>query len=133
MVYIIIFIIMCWLDWKLDTYAAFKFFGSFLFIGIAFILGQYQKDLTQFEIGRKETSFISYQIVNEQRSINSSEQMFVYLTEKDSFQSIEMNKISKTNQGQEKNEVLEITYSQPKIIKVLFFTGNSKKYEINLK
>lgn len=133
MVYIIIFIIMCWLDWELDTYAAFKFFGSFLFIGIAFIFGQYQKDLTQFEIGRKETSFISYQIVNEQRSINSSEQMFVYLTEKDNFQSIEMNKISKTNQGQEKNEVLEITYSQPKIIKVLFFTGNSKKYEINLK
>ena len=131
MVYVVIFLIMCWLDWKLDTYAAFKFLGSFFFIGITLIL--VQSSLKEFEIDKKEEPFVSYQIVEEKRSINSSEQMFVYLTEKDGFKSIETNKISKTNQGQEKNEIIEITYSQPKIIKVLFFTSNSKKYEINLK
>ena len=59
MIYIIMFIIMCWLDWKLDTYAGFKFLGSFVLGGLIFFGGLMLYSDKQTEVSTTQETFIS--------------------------------------------------------------------------
>lgn len=132
MIYIIMFIVMCWLDWKLDTYAAFKFLGSFMFGGLIFLGGLLLYGDKQIETSTTEETFISGNFSSEKYG-NHQETVFVYSTETGS-KSIETNNILSFKKNQKENKVITTKYNYPKIAKVLFFMiGGDTTYRVELK
>lgn len=133
MIYIIMFIIMCWLDWKLDTYAAFKFLGSFMFGGLIFFGGLMLYSDKQTEVSTTQETFISGNFSEEIHKMNSSQTVFTYATETGT-KSIEASQILSFKKNQKENKVIITKYEYPKIAKVLFFMiGGNTTYRVELK
>lgn len=133
MIYIIMFIIMCWLDWKLDTYAGFKFLGSFVLGGLIFFGGLMLYSDKQTEVSTTQETFISGNFSEETHKMNSSQTVFTYATETGT-KSIEANQILSFKKNQQENKVIITKYEYPKIAKVLFFMiGGNTTYRVELK
>lgn len=133
MIYIIMFIVMCWLDWKLDTYAAFKFLGSFILGGLIFFGGLMLYSDKQTEVSTTQETFISGNFSEEIHKMNSSQTVFTYATETGT-KSIEASQILSFKKNQKENKVIITKYEYPKIAKVLFFMiGGNTTYRIELK
>lgn len=133
MVYIIIFIIMCWLDWKLDTYAGFKFLGTWILGGLIFVGGLMLYSDKQTEVSTTQETFISGNFSEEIHKMNSSQTVFTYATETGT-KSIEANQILSFKKNQKENKVIITKYEYPKIAKVLFFMiGGDTTYRVELK
>lgn len=133
MIYIIMFIIMCWLDWKLDTYAAFKFLGSFILGGLIFLGGLMLYSDKQTEVSTIQETFISGNFSEEIHKMNSSQTVFTYATETGT-KSIEASQILSFKKNQKENKVIITKYEYPKIAKVLFFMiGGNTTYRVELK
>lgn len=133
MIYIIMFIIMCWLDWKLDTYAAFKFLGSFILGGLIFFGGLMLYSDKQTEVSTTQETFISGNFSEEIHKMNSSQTVFTYATEIGT-KSIEASQILSFKKNQKENKVIITKYEYPKIAKVLFFMiGGNTTYRVELK
>lgn len=133
MVYIIMFVFMCWLDWKLDTYAAFKFLGSLMFGGLIFLGGLLLYGDKQIETNTTQETFISGNFSEEKSGMNHSETVFVYATEKGS-KSIDTNDILSFKKNQKENKVIATKYTYPKKAKILFFMiGDNATYKVELK
>lgn len=133
MVYIIIFIIMCWLDWKLDTYAGFKFLGTWILGGLIFVGSLMLYSDKQTEVSTTQETFISGNFSEEIHKMNSSQTVFTYATETGT-KSIEANQILSFKKNQKENKVIITKYEYPKIAKVLFFMiGGDTTYRVELK
>ena len=133
MVYIIIFIIMCWLDWKLDTYAGFKFLGTWILGGLIFFGSLMLYSDKQTEVSTTQETFISGNFSEEIHKMNSSQTVFTYATETGT-KSIEANQILSFKKNQKENKVIITKYEYPKIAKVLFFMiGGDTTYRVELK
>lgn len=133
MIYIIMFIIMCWLDWKLDTYAGFKFLGSFILGGLIFFGGLMLYSDKQTEVSTTQETFISGNFSEEIHKMNSSQTVFTYATETGT-KSIEASQILSFKKNQKENKVIITKYEYPKIAKVLFFMiGGNTTYRVELK
>ena len=133
MIYIIMFIVMCWLDWKLDTYAAFKFLGTWILGGLIFVGGLMLYSDKQTEVSTTQETFISGNFSEEIHKMNSSQTVFTYATETGT-KSIEANQILSFKKNQKENKVIITKYEYPKIAKVLFFMiGGDITYRVELK
>lgn len=133
MIYIIMFIIMCWLDWKLDTFAGFKFFGSFMLGGLIFLGGLILYDNKQTEVSTTQETFLSGNFSEKTRKISSSKTVFVYATETGT-KSIETSQILSFKKNQQENKIITTQYEYPKMAKILFFMiGGDTTYKIELK
>lgn len=133
MIYIIMFIVMCWLDWKLDTYAAFKFLGSFILGGLIFFGGLMLYSDKQTEVSTTQETFISGNFSEEIHKMNSSQTVFTYATGTGT-KSIEASQILSFKKNQKENKVIITKYEYPKIAKVLFFMiGGNTTYRVELK
>lgn len=133
MIYIIMFIVMCWLDWKLDTYAAFKFLGTWILGGLIFVGGLMLYSDKQTEVSTTQETFISGNFSEEIHKMNSSQTVFTYATETGT-KSIEANQILSFKKNQKENKVIITKYEYPKIAKVLFFMiGGDTTYRVELK
>lgn len=133
MIYIIIFIVMCWLDWKLDTYASFKFLGTWILGGLIFVGGLILYSDKQTEVSTTQETFISGNFSEEIHKMNSSQTVFTYATETGT-KSIEANQILSFKKNQKENKVIITKYEYPKIAKVLFFMiGGDTTYRVELK
>ena len=133
MIYIIMFIVMCWLDWKLDTYAAFKFLGTWILGGLIFVGGLMLYSDKQTEVSTTQETFISGNFSEEIYKMNSSQTVFTYATETGT-KSIEANQILSFKKNQKENKVIITKYEYPKIAKVLFFMiGGDTTYRVELK
>lgn len=133
MIYIIMFIVMCWLDWKLDTYAAFKFLGTWILGGLIFVGGLILYSDKQTEVSTTQETFISGNFSEEIHKMNSSQTVFTYATETGT-KSIEANQILSFKKNQKENKVIITKYEYPKIAKVLFFMiGGDTTYRVELK
>lgn len=133
MIYIIMFIVMCWLDWKLDTYAAFKFLGTWVLGGLIFVGGLMLYSDKQTEVSTTQETFISGNFSEEIHKMNSSQTVFTYATETGT-KSIEANQILSFKKNQKENKVIITKYEYPKIAKVLFFMiGGDTTYRVELK
>lgn len=133
MIYIIIFIIMCWLDWKLDTYAGFKFLGTWILGGLIFVGGLMLYSDKQTEVSTTQETFISGNFSEETHKMNSSQTVFTYATETGT-KSIEASQILSFKKNQKENKVIITKYEYPKIAKVLFFMiGGDTNYRVELK
>lgn len=133
MIYIIMFIVMCWLDWKLDTYAGFKFLGSFILGGLIFFGGLMLCGDKQTEVSTTQETFISGNFSEENHKMDSSQTVFVYATETET-KSIDTNQILSFKKNQKENKVIITKYEYPKIAKVLFFMiGGNTTYRVELK
>lgn len=134
MIYIVIFIAMCWLDWKLGTFAGFKFFGSLMLYGLIFLgILTFYRD-KQIEVSTTQETFISWNFSEENHKINDGKTVFTYATETGA-KSIEASKIVSFKNSQQKENRITITkYEYPKIAKVLFFMfGGDTTYKVELK
>lgn len=133
MIYVIMFIAMCWLDWKFDTYAGFKFLGSFMLGGLIFLGGLMLYSDKQTEVSTTQETFISGNFSEEIHKMNSSQTVFTYATETGT-KSIEASQILSFKNNQQENKVIITKYEYPKIAKVLFFMiGGNTTYEVELK
>ena len=133
MVYIIIFIIMCWLDWKFDTYAGFKFLGTWILGGLIFFGSLMLYSDKQTEVSTTQETFISGNFSEEIHKMNSSQTVFTYATETGT-KSIEASQILSFKKNQKENKVIITKYEYPKIAKVLFFMiGGDTTYRVELK
>lgn len=133
MIYIIMFIVMCWLDWKLGTYAAFKFLGTWILGGLIFVGGLMLYSDKQTEVSTTQETFISGNFSEEIHKMNSSQTVFTYATETGT-KSIEANQILSFKKNQKENKVIITKYEYPKIAKVLFFMiGGDTTYRVELK
>ena len=133
MVYIIMFIAMCWLDWKLDTYVGFKFLGSFILGGLIFLGGIILYSDKQTEVSTTQETFISGNFSEEVHKMNSSQTVFTYAT-KTGTKSIDTNQILSFKKNQKENKVIITKYEYPKIAKILFFMiGGNTTYRVELK
>lgn len=133
MIYVIMFIAMCWLDWKFDTYAGFKFLGSFMLGGFIFLGGLMLYSDKQTEVSTTQETFISGNFSEEIHKMNSSQTVFTYATETGT-KSIEASQILSFKNNQQENKVIITKYEYPKIAKVLFFMiGGNTTYEVELK
>lgn len=133
MIYVIMFIAMCWLDWKLDTYAGFKFLGSFMLGGLIFLGSLMLYSDKQTEVSTTQETFISGNFSEEIHKMNSSQTVFTYATETGT-KSIEANQILSFKKNQKENKVIITKYEYPKIAKVLFFMiGGDTTYRVELK
>lgn len=133
MIYVIMFIAMCWLDWKFDTYAGFKFLGSFILGGLIFVGGLMLYSDKQTEVSTTQETFISGNFSEEIHKMNSSQTVFTYATETGT-KSIEANQILSFKKNQKENKVIITKYEYPKIAKVLFFMiGGDTTYRVELK
>ncbi|HJF39638.1 MAG TPA: hypothetical protein K8V91_01825 [[Clostridium] spiroforme] len=133
MIYIIMFIVMCWLDWKLDTYAAFKFLGTWILGGLIFVGSLMLYSDKQTEVSTTQETFISGNFSEEIHKMNSSQTVFTYATETGT-KSIEANQILSFKKNQKENKVIITKYEYPKIAKVLFFMiGGDTTYRVELK
>ena len=130
MIYILIFIACCLLDWKLDTYAFFKvlIFPILLFITIGISLIFYDSQAPLKPIGYEQT-FISSNITK--RGLKSDITEFSYIT-KSGVQKIETNEIIEVKQSKE-NKIAIYEKKYPKSAKILFFLPNETKYKVYLK
>ena len=133
MVYIIIFVAMCWLDWKLETYAGFKFFGSLMLYGLIFIgILTFYHD-KQIEVGTIQETFISGNFSEETHKVNDSKTVFVYATETET-KSIEASKIVSFKKNKQENKIIATKYEYPITAKILFFmVGGDTTYKVELK
>lgn len=133
MIYIIMFIVMCWLDWKLDTYAAFKFLGTWILGGLIFVGSLMLYSDKQTEVSTTQETFISGNFSEEIHKMNSSQTVFTYATETGT-KSIEASQILSFKKNQKENKVIITKYEYPKIAKVLFFMiGGDTTYRVELK
>lgn len=133
MIYVIMFIAMCWLDWKFDTYAGFKFLGSFMLGGLIFLGGLMLYSDKQTEVSTTQETFISGNFSEEIHKMNSSQTVFTYATETGT-KSIEASQILSFKKNQKENKVIITEYEYPKIAKILFFMiGGNTTYEVELK
>lgn len=133
MIYIIMFIIMCWLDWKLDTFAGFKFFGSFMIGGLIFLGSIMLYDNKQIEVSTTQETFISGNFSEKTYKISSSQTVFTYATETGT-KSIKASQIVGFKKNQQENKIIATKYEYPKIAKVLFFLiGGDTAYKVELK
>lgn len=133
MIYVIMFIVMCWLDWKFDTYAGFKFLGSFMLGGLIFVGGLMLYSDKQTEVSTTQETFISGNFSEEIHKMNSSQTVFTYATETGT-KSIEANQILSFKKNQQENKVIITKYEYPKTAKVLFFMiGGDTTYRVELK
>lgn len=133
MIYIIMFIVMCWLDWKLDTFAGFKFFGSLMLGGLIFLGSIMLYDNKQIEVSTTQETFISGNFSEKTYKISSSQTVFTYATETGT-KSIETSQIVSFKKNQQENKIIATKYGYPKIAKVLFFMFNGDTtYKVELK
>ena len=133
MIYIVIFVAMCWLDWKLDTVAGFKFFGSLMLGGLIFLGSIMFYDNKQIEIGTTQETFISGNFSEKTHKVNDSKTVFVYATET-GIKSIETSKIVSFKKNQQENRIIITEYEYPKTAKILFFmVGGDTTYKVELK
>lgn len=133
MIYIIMFIIMCWLDWRLDTFVGFKFFGSFMLGGLIFLCSIMLYDSKQIEVSTTQDMFISGNFSEKTHKISSSKTIFVYATETGT-KSIETNQIVSFKKNQQENKIITTQYEYPKTAKILFFMlGGDTTYKVELK
>lgn len=133
MIYVIMFIAMCWLDWKFDTYAGFKFLGSLMLGGLIFLGGLMLYSDKQTEVSTTQETFISGNFSEEIHKMNSSQTVFTYATETGT-KSIEANQILSFKKNQQENKIITTKYEYPKIAKILFFMiGGNTTYEVELK
>ena len=124
---------MCWLDWKLDTYAAFKFLGTWILGGLIFVGSLMLYSDKQTEVSTTQETFISGNFSEEIHKMNSSQTVFTYATETGT-KSIEANQILSFKKNQKENKVIITKYEYPKIAKVLFFMiGGDTTYRVELK
>lgn len=133
MIYIIIFVAMCWLDWKLDTHAGFKFFGSLMLGGLIFLCSIMLYNNKQIEVSTTQETFISGNFSEKTRKISSSKTIFVYATETGT-KSIETSQIVSFKKNQQENKIIATQYEYPKTAKILFFLiGGDTTYKVELK
>lgn len=133
MIYIIMFIIMCWLDWKLDTHVGFKFFGSLMLGGLIFLCSIMLYDNKQIEVSTTQETFISGNFSEKTYKISSSQTVFTYATETET-KSIKASQIVSFKKNQQENKIIATKYEYPKIAKVLFFMiGGDTTYKVELK
>ena len=130
MIYIIIFIIMCWLDWKLDTGAGFKFFGSLVLCILIFSSAlMFYRD-KQTEVNTTQETFISWNFSEE---THKGQTVFAYATET-GMKSVETSQILGFKNNQKENRIIATTHEYPKIAKVLFFMfSGDTTYKVELK
>ena len=133
MIYIIMFVAMCWLDWKLDTYVGFKFLGSLMLGGLIFLGGIILYSDKQIEVSTTQETFISGNFSEKvHKKMNSSQTVFTYST-KTGTKSIEADQILSFKKNQQ-NKIIITKYEYPKIAKVLFFMiGGNTTYRVELK
>lgn len=133
MVYIVIFVAMCWLDWKLGVFAGFKFFGSLMLYGLIFIgILTFYRD-KQIEVGTTQETFVSWNFSEETHKINDSKTVFAYATETGT-KSIEASKILSFKKNQQENKIIATKYEYPTMAKVLFFmVRGDTTYKVELK
>lgn len=133
MIYIVIFVAMCWLDWKLDTHVGFKFFGSLMLGGLIFLCSIMLYNNKQIEVSTTQETFISGNFSEKTRKISSSKTIFVYATETGT-KSIETSQIVSFKKNQQENKIIATKYEYPKIAKVLFFMfSGDTTYKVELK
>ena len=132
MIYIVIFIAMCWLDWKLGTFAGFKFFGSLMLYGLIFLGLTFCRD-KQIEVSTTQETFISWNFSEENHKINDGKTVFTYATET-GMKSIEASKIVSFKKNQQENKIIATKYEYPTMAKVLFFMfSGDTTYKVELK
>lgn len=133
MIYIVIFVAMCWLDWKLDTHAGFKFFGSLMLGGLIFLCSIMLYNNKQTEVSTTQEIFISGNFSEKTYKISSSQTVFTYATETGT-KSIETSQIVSFKKNQQENKIIATKYEYPKIAKVLFFMiSGDTTYKVELK
>ena len=134
MIYIVIFIAMSWLDWKLGVFAGFKFFGSLMLYGLIFLgILTFYRD-KQIEVSTTQETFISWNFSEENHKINDGKTVFAYATET-GMKSIEASKIVSFKTSQQKeNKIIATKYEYPTMAKVLFFMfSGDTTYKVELK
>lgn len=124
MLFILLFIVMCLLDKKFDTYVFFKTIGMSVLTFVLLLIGGSlaKSNAIQSEIPIHSDTFISSSFTRS----SSGKQFFVYSNEKGTF-SVPVIRL-KMKEGT-KNQVNTYLTTYPKIYKYLFFT-NDKKYYI---
>lgn len=133
MIYIVIFVAMCWLDWKLNTHAGFKFFGSFMLGGLIFLCSIMLYDNKQIEVSTTQETFISGNFSEKTYKISSSQTVFTYATETGT-KSIKASQIVSFKKNQQENKIIATQYEYPKTAKILFFLiGGDTTYKVELK
>lgn len=128
MAYLVMFIIMCLLDWKLDTYAFFKFigtmcFGLILFIGSSFLYAE-----KQYQTGITTEKFLESSLGSKKkgRAINAETVNIFYYTTNEGTKEFNSDCIKEFKEGKE-NKIEITTYTYPKSAKFWFLIYNDVK------
>lgn len=127
MIYILIFVVLCILDWKLDTYAFFKFIGGLILVAL------FPMIVSSFSPERVETQEIStfsqYNITTKSRGERGS----YFTSVLDTGEMITINKHEIIFEKGKENKVSLKREHFSKEKEILFFAAPRETYIIELK
>ena len=128
MLFILLFIIMWFLDRKFDTYLLFRVLGTFILGGMLFLVGicMANSNATNSDIPILQETFATSGFTRNRYG----DKFFVYANENGTSQ-VSADSIQ-VKQGT-KNEIKTYTKSYPKIYKIMFFFPDKLYYKVEIK